>query len=411
MTTKDGMTGWRLAMVKAVVGGTLGLWAVGTCSGQAVEQAVDKPTSANSTDNAPDNATTADAAVPNDKRQVLDPERQKERCETFLQQNQAATSAKEWTAVVEAIERDLATYQYLTNYEAYLKTLAAFALNRRGESRMEIGFEFALVGNQGPMDQAFDQALSDFDRAIAFNSAQWKAHANRGIVLGKRRQWDAAAEAFQKSIGARPGQTHAYFNLAEIEYQQGRYSEAIENYGKVLATSPNDVQALNGQALCLIADGRGAEAIPILEELVKQRGNEAWLLANLGDAYQSQGEWEKADRTYLRGLELEQHSGLYRRLAWLYATCPDPQWNRPEAAIAVAKRSISATKQVTAAQWDTLAAAQAAAGSFDDAVDSLSQALALNPADEAMKNRQELYQQKRAFTQTLRVASERKLER
>ncbi|MDP1561656.1 MAG: tetratricopeptide repeat protein [Pirellulaceae bacterium] len=403
MTTMDGITGWRLAAARFCYGAAI-TWSMTSVGwGQAVEQ--------ESRGSAAEVSTVPPTSPLNDERQVLEPERQKERCESFLQQNQTAKSAKEFTAVVEAIERDLATYQYLTNYEEYLKTLAAFALNRRGELRMEIGFEFAMLGNQVPLDQAFDQALSDFDRAVAMNPSQWKAHANRGIVLGKRRQWDAAAQAFRKSIAARPGQTHAYFNLAEIEFQQGRYAEAIDNYGKVLVTSPNDVQALNGQALCMIADGRGADAIGILEGLVEQRSNEAWLLANLGDAYQSQGEWEKADRTYLRGLELEQHSGLYRRLAWLYATCPDPQWNRPEAAIAVAKRSMSAAKKVTAEQWDTLAAAQAAAGSYEQAVDSLSQALLLNPDHTGIKNRRELYQQKQAFTQTVRVASERKLDR
>ncbi len=407
MTIKNATLEWRQAAAKLICSGLLCLSCVDVSLGQDNERADDQVVGDSSaTQNTPRLATAT-----TDQRQVLEPERQKERCESFLQKNQAATSAKEFTAIVEAIELDLKTYQYLTAYEEYLKTLAAFALNRRGELRMEIGFEFAMVGNQGPMDQAFDQALGDFDRAIELNAAQWKAHANRGIVLGKRRQWDAAAHSFKQSISARPGQTHAYFNLAEIEFQQGRYAEAIENYGKVLATSANDVQALNGQALCMIADGRGADAIEILEALVEQRANEAWLFANLGDAYQSQGEWEKAERTFLRGLELEQHSGIYRRLAWLYATCPDPQWNRPEAAIVVAKRSIAAAKQVTSAQWDALAAAQAAAGTFDEAVDSLSQALLLAPDDAALLQRHELYQQKQAYVQTVRIASEPKLDR
>ena len=405
MKIMDEIVAWSRPLMQAVLLGAISVAAQQDCCGQAEIP----ERSSDSTIPAVGPVTEQSPAA--DPLKVLEPEQQKERCESFLQRNQAAASAKEFTAIVEAIEQDLKTYQYLTAYEDYLKTLAAFALNRRGEFRMEIGFEFATVGNQVPMTQAFDQALEDFERAIALNPAQWKAHSNRGIVLGKRRQWDAAAQSFQRSIAARPGQTHAYFNLAEIEYQQGRYSQAIENYGKVLATSANDVQALNGQALCLIAAGRGEEAIEILESLVEQRTNEAWLLANLADAYQSQGHWEKSEQTLLNGLALEQHSGIYRRLAWLYATCPEPQWNRPEAAIAVAKRSIASAKLVTAAQWDTLAAAQAAAGSFDEAVDSLSQALLLNPDDAAMLSRRDLYQQKQTFVQSVRIASQPKLDR
>ncbi|MBL8892821.1 MAG: tetratricopeptide repeat protein [Planctomycetaceae bacterium] len=349
--------------------------------------------------------------VASDHRQVLEPENQKERCRQFEQQNKAASSPKELTALVEAIDNDLKNYQYLSAYEDYLKSLAAYALNRRGELRLEIGFEFALVGNQDPTNQAFDQALADFERAIELNPGQWKAHANRGIVLGKRGQWADAAAALQRSIALRPGQTHAYFNLAEIEFQQGHFVASIENYGKVLATSPDDVQALNGQALAMIAEGRCRDAIAILEKLVEHKSSEPWLLANLGDAYQANGDWEQAEKVYLRGLELEQHSGIYRRLAWLYATCPADQWRRPEAAVAIAKRSIAGTKQVKAAQWDTLAAAQAANGAFDEAVDSLAQALLQEPENQSMLQRRELYQQKQAFVQTVRVASEPKLDR
>ncbi len=398
MNGKDATTSFRRQAIRSCGAGLLSLLLIGSTRGQSPEAT-------------PPTLDVSSAINVSNDRQVLEPEKQKARCQGFGEQNQAAATPKELTALVEAIEADLKTYQYLSAYEEYLKSLSAFALNRRGELRMEVGFEFAMVGNQSPTEQAFDQALSDFDRAIELNPAQWKAHANRGIVLGKRRQWEKAAEAFRKSIAARPGQTHAYFNLAEIEFQQGRYAEAIANYGKVLATSPNDVQALNGQALAMIADARSAEAVSILEKLVEQQGNEAWLLANLGDAYQSQGNWEQAEKTYLKGLELQQHSGLYRRLAWLYATSPDADWRRPEAAIAVAKRSISVAKQVSAAQWDALAAAQAASGSFDEAIDSLAQALTLEPDNSHMAARRELYQQKQPYVQTVRVASEPKLDR
>lgn len=389
---------FRFGTIRFASVGLLGLWFSGAAtSGQSVKATPQE------------NDTKVVAA--SDQRQVLEPEKQKERCSSFEQQNKAASSPKELTALVEAIEDDLKKFQYLSAYEDYLKSLAAYALNRRGELRMEIGFEFALVGNQDPTNQAFDQALADFDRALELSPTQWKAHANRGIVLGKRGQWEDAATALQQSITLRPGQTHAYFNLAEVEFQQGRFAESIESYGKVLATSPEDVQALNGQALAMIAAGRSRDAIVILEKLVEQKGSEPWLLANLGDAYQAQGEWDKAEKIYLRGLELEQHSGIYRRLAWLYATCPADEWRRPEAAVAIAKRSISGTKQVNAAQWDTLAAAQAANGAFEEAVDSVAQALLQEPENKSLIQRRELYQQKQAFVQTLRVASETKLDR
>jgi tetratricopeptide (TPR) repeat protein len=339
-------------------------------------------------------------------KQVLTPEEQKQRCEALGQQNQAASTAKEYSAVIDSIDRDLAAFQYLSSYEEYLATLAAYALTRRGELRMEVGFEFHVVGNAAPAASAFEQALTDFDAALERHPTQWKAHLNRGIVLGKQARWDDAAAAFQRSIEARPSQTHAYFNLAEIEYQRGQFEAALQNYDRVLETSSNDVQALNGRGLALLALGRGAEAVVVYQTLVGQQAGSAWLIANLADAHQAVGEWEAAETHYLRALELEQNSAIYRRLAWLYATCPADDFHRPDAALAVAKRAMSGAKQATAAHWDTLAAAQAANGSFAEAVDSLQQALKLAPQDSELTQRLASYQQQKPYLQVVRLAAE-----
>ena len=80
--------------------------------------------------------------------------------------------------------------------------------------------------------------------------------------------------------------------------------------------------------------------------------------------------------------------------AWLLATCPDSAVRNPELAIQRAKTVIEAGGDKDAMNYDTLAAAQAAAGDFTAAMDSVRKAIELAPADErdAYKDRLVMYQ-------------------
>jgi len=343
-------------------------------------------------------------AVPD--KAALDPQEQKKRMEALSRRSQLLETAKDYGGLIEAIQQDLATYQFLSANQEYLHSLLAWALTRRGELRMEVGFEFALVANQTPSQQAFDQALEDFQAAIQYQPRHWKAQLNLGVILGKRGQWDEAVESLQTSVESRPNQTHAYFNLAEIEAQRGNFSEALEWYDRVLGAVADDLQALNGRGLVLLRSGQGSEAATVFRRLLELRSQDPWIMTNLADALQLEGEWEEAEELYLAALREEQTPGIYRRLAWLYATCPDPRWQRPEGAMVVAKKAIAETKQRTAAYWDTLAAAQAASGRFDDALDSLKQAQQLQPESADFASRQELYRAEQPYLQTARLNSE-----
>ena len=55
-------------------------------------------------------------------------------------------------------------------------------------------------------------------------------------------------------------------------------------------------------------------------------------------------------------------------VAWVLATCPDPQRREAESAIKMAKRACEATRNLEGMYLDTLAAAYATGWQFDDAI-------------------------------------------
>ena len=64
-------------------------------------------------------------------------------------------------------------------------------------------------------------------------------------------------------------------------------------------------------------------------------------------------------------------------MAWVFATSPDPNFINAQAAVVVAQRVASMTKQEDPVSLDTLAAALAASGRFPEAVEAAKKAVTL----------------------------------
>jgi Flp pilus assembly protein TadD len=60
----------------------------------------------------------------------------------------------------------------------------------------------------------YDQAISDFNKAIEINPAYGKAYTNRGIVYRLKGQYDRAISDFNKAIQINPLDAQAYNSLA-----------------------------------------------------------------------------------------------------------------------------------------------------------------------------------------------------
>jgi hypothetical protein len=88
-------------------------------------------------------------------------------------------------------------------------------------------------------------------------------------------------------------------------------------------------------------------------------------------------------------------------LAWLLATCPDARIRNSERAVKLAEEAVQRSDRKHASYLDTLAAAYAAAGRFDDAVRAQQEALAdrdfLLGSGNAAKERLAMYRQRKAY--------------
>jgi tetratricopeptide (TPR) repeat protein len=107
-----------------------------------------------------------------------------------------------------------------------------------------------------------------------------------------------------------------------------------------------------------------------------------------------------AVRDHMEALKRDpRHSGTFNQLAWVWSTCPDPDVRNGQRARECATRACELTEWGEAGFLDTLAAACAECGEFDDAVKWQEKAMELVVGDAAKEadyeTRLDLYHQRK----------------
>ena len=125
---------------------------------------------------------------------------------------------------------------------------------------------------------------------------------------------------------------------------------------------------------------------------------------NIGQTLIRQGQAKEAVSYYRRALELRgDWPEVLNNLAWILATCEDAEVRDGAQAVRLAERACDLTDYEFSAMLDTLGAAYAEAGQFDQAVQTAQNALQLALATKNavraknIQNRLELYKANRPY--------------
>jgi tetratricopeptide (TPR) repeat protein len=124
---------------------------------------------------------------------------------------------------------------------------------------------------------------------------------------------------------------------------------------------------------------------------------------NEGNVAYLRGEFDKALAGFDECLRLDQdHAGACNSKAWLLATCPEEKLRDGLEAIRLAKKACTLTQDKVAAYVDTLAAAYAEAGEFEEALTTQTRALELAAPQERAEfaMRLKLFQEKKKYRET-----------
>lgn len=281
----------------------------------------------------------------------------------------------------------------------YLPQLEAWLLNRRGEAyALEAGRLMEADDSRQSVSME-ERAIEDYSASISIREG-WRAFHNRGVSMAMLGRYDEAIASFGEAIRLNPNYTNTRFNRAELWLELGKYEEAEQEYGGVLQLDPSDLGARMGRGHARFYRGQFEAALGDFDDVIKAEPSNAVAFADRADLHAYLGHWELAAQDYRRAIQLDKSLGrAYQSAAWLMATCPDDRFRDPQLALRSAERAIQIDGTDDYRYLDTLAAAQANAQQFNEALSSLGQAIQKAPADAAqeLRSRQALYQASRPF--------------
>ncbi len=268
----------------------------------------------------------------------------------------------------------------------YSHRLAAWALNKRGEVRSDRG-------------QAAE-AMTDFQDALRMDTTCWRARHNRGVLLAQQGNYAEAFDAFNETIDHKPDFAKAYSNRASLYIQAGDFDAALTDYGKAISINPDLAIAHKGRGRVCHMMGQIDQALQHFDAAILLDPQDATTATCRADLLVDMGRYAAAHQAYQQAAALDQTlPSAPRNLAWLQATCPDRRFVNPEQALANAQLSIELLGEADDVGLDTLAAAQAAAGDFAAAAETMRRAISLvEPHDEgAYRERLATYESGQRF--------------
>lgn len=282
-----------------------------------------------------------------------------------------------------------------------------------------------------------DPAIEHYAAALRIKPDLAFAHANWGAVLVARRNEDEAFGHFAEALRLDPSLAPAQFNWGVGLMQQGKTDDALRHFEDALRLDPNLAAAHLNLGRLLADMNRLDESVQHYREAARIRLAEA-ALSNLARVLARQKKWEEASAAFRQALQAEPFSldarcglawTLYHRgqietarqyyqeasrinprwpqmangRAWSLCTHPESRERDPTLAIELAEQACQISENRNAGYLDTLAAAHANAGHFEQAISFGREALALATAARdselaaAIEARVRLYEQHRPF--------------
>ncbi len=215
-----------------------------------------------------------------------------------------------------------------------------------------------------------EQAVTHFQAVTRLDSQSATAWYNEGVALEALGASARAADRYGRAIQLDPGYSAAHNNLGSVLVRQGQLEAARLQYEHAIRSDPRNAEAHANLAMVL---------------LVRRAPDAA--LAEVHEALRLQPD---------RLLKLTP-------FVWLLVTHPDAAIRRADDGRALGERIVAATGRRDPSALDALAAAYAALGRFDHAIQTSTEALAVladSESDRAaqIRSRIALYRARQPFT-------------
>ncbi len=214
-----------------------------------------------------------------------------------------------------------------------------------------------------------DNAITDFTQAIRLDSKYAIAYYNRGNSWADNGEFDKAIRDFNEAIRLDPEYVRAWYNRGVTLYEMDDVDQALKNFTEVIRLDPKNAAAFNDRGVIWNFKGEVDKAIQDFSKALWLKPDYDYALYNRGDVRNRTGAYSLAINDYSEAIRLDpKDEATCNSLAWLLATCPDAEFRDGTQAYILAEQLCESVAWEDAYYLDTLAAACAEAGDFQQAV-------------------------------------------
>jgi len=222
-----------------------------------------------------------------------------------------------------------------------------------------------------------NEAISGYQKALEIKAADPFAHNNLGNALVQKGQLDEAIYHCQKALELRPNYAEAHLNLGNALFQKREVNAAISHYRKALEITPS-AKSHNNLGYALFQQGKRDEAMTEYGKALELQPDYEEALYNLGVGFQRNGQAHEALAHYQRALAIKPgYVQAQNNLAWMLATSPEADVRNGPRAVELAQEANQTTGGENPSILDTLAAAYAEVGRFNEALETARRGLEL----------------------------------
>jgi tetratricopeptide (TPR) repeat protein len=247
---------------------------------------------------------------------------------------------------------------------------------------------YSALGYTYEQQKDYKQAVEAYKKSTDLDPDNLDAVRGLAQNLMNDGQTDAALDQYKAIVEADPSDAQTYMRIAEIDRRNGKFDQAMEALKKAGAVVPDSLEVQYNIAVIDEAQGKYDDAIQILNGLLDKtdhtdsdlsadKNNRAVFLERLGTIYREAGQYQKADETFRKMLELGDDNAIrgYQQLIETYRD--NKQWQQAtQAAEEAAKKypNDRGLQMVAASQ-------QADMGNAGPAIDRVKALVKGNPDD------------------------------
>lgn len=274
-----------------------------------------------------------------------------------------------------------------------------------GTSPNSIAIKFV----EGGFHQETEEYIRQLEAQPSVNPMYNRAEAMvlLGAIYLDQNRLRESADVFQQVLKIDPNHRQTQIELARVLFELKDFAGSAKYYREALARRSNDPELRFKLGVALYEGGDTTSAIEEIQRAIDLRPT-ATSHHQLGNAYIRQGNLAKAIEQFRKAVAIQPRFGpSLNNLAWLMSTSTDDSLRNGNEAVQFAESLCEAESQRTPENLDTLAAAYAEAGRFEDAIKTVNEAVRMTKAEgdlqatRSMEKRLVLYKQKKPYRDTL----------